>query len=305
MGFVATPSDPNWPSGASLLVKTPHPERRNVGLLGIPTFATSVTPRSAGDTPGAIRSALSRFSTWSFSDDVDLADHVALVDYGDVENPDGHDGFDRVRDAVAAFDEALDLRMILGGDNAATWHALRAIGGGSYVGVGLVTFDAHLDMREGVSNGSPVRQLLADGLDPEHVVQIGLADFSNSAVYANRARELGVTIISRDELRRSPVEGAVARAVALAGGGGRRVYVDVDLDVADRSAVPGCPAAAPGGLSADELRRMVRAAAAQRSVFAMDLTEIDLSRDSSDERTVRLAALLVLEALAGVTRRVP
>jgi len=305
MGFVATSSDPNWPPGASLLVTTPHPERRNVGLLGIPTYATSVTPRSDGDTPGAIRAALSRFSTWSFSDDIDLGEHVALVDYGDVEDPDGPDGFDRVRDAVASFDEALDLRLILGGDNAATWHALRALGGGSYVGVGLVTFDAHLDMRDGISNGSPVRQLLDDGLDPEHVVQVGLADFSNSAVYATRARALGVTLISRDEIRRSSVEEVVARAVALAGGGGRRVYVDVDLDIADRSVVPGCPAAAPGGLSADELRRMVRAAAAARNVFAMDLTEIDLSRDSADERTVRLAALLVLEALAGVTRRVP
>jgi formiminoglutamase len=35
----------------------------------------------------------------------------------------------------------------------------------------------------------------------------------------------------------------------------------------------------------------------------MDITEIDVGRDSHDQRTVRLAALLVLEALAGVRRR--
>ncbi len=69
-------------------------------------------------------------------------------------------------------------------------------------------------------------------------------------------------------------------------------------------AVPGCPAAAPGGLSADEMRRFVRAVAVQHGVSAIDITEIDVERDSADERTVRLAALLVLEVLAGVRRRI-
>jgi formiminoglutamase len=36
----------------------------------------------------------------------------------------------------------------------------------------------------------------------------------------------------------------------------------------------------------------------------LDLTEVDVERDSSDGRTVRFAALLVLEALAGVRRRI-
>ena len=75
------------------------------------------------------------------------------------------------------------------------------------------------------------------------------------------------------------------------------------MDAADRSVVPACPAAAPGGLSADEMRRFVRAVALQHGVFAIDITEIDVERDSADQRTVRLAALLVLEALAGVRRR--
>jgi len=168
-----------------------------------------------------------------------------------------------------------------------------------------VTLDAHLDLRDGESNGSPVRQLLEAGLDGRHVVQVGLADFSNSAFYASRARDEGITVISRDELRTVPIEVAVGRALAIAGAGGRRVYVDVDMDAADRSVAPGCPAAAPGGLSADEMRRFVRAVTSDARVSAMDITEIDVDRDAPDQRTVRLAALLVLEALAGVRRRQP
>ena len=304
MGNVATLSDPNWPSAATLLSDHPREGRRNVGVLGISTYATSVTPRSASSTPAAIRSAMERYSTWSFSEMVDLAEFVALVDFGDVDAPDAEGGAERVATAMSGWDPDIALRLILGGDNAATWHALRALSGGDYSNYGLVTLDAHLDMRDGVSNGSPVRQLLEEGLDAHHVVQVGLADFSNSPAYARRAHDAGVTVISRDVLHHEPVEEAARRAVAIAGAGGRHVYVDIDMDAADRMTVPACPAAAPGGLSADEMRRFVRAVAVQHGVCAIDITEIDVERDSADQRTVRLAALLVLETLAGVRRRI-
>jgi len=303
MGIVATSKDPNWPTAATLLSERPVEGRRNVGLLGISTYATSLSARSSTSTPAAIRAALERYSTWSFSEAIDLAETVALVDFGDVDAPDAAGGAERVAAALSGWDPSIAMRLILGGDNAATWLALRALSGGDYSNFGLVTLDAHLDMRDGASNGSPVRQLLEDGLDAHHVVQVGLADFSNSPTYARRAHDAGVTVISRDTLHHEPVEEAARRAVAIAGAGGRHVYVDIDMDVADRMAVPACPAAAPGGLSADELRRFVRAVSLQHGVVAIDVTEIDVERDSADERTIRLAALLVLEALAGVRRR--
>lgn len=277
--------------------------RRNVALLGVSTFATSVSKRSSVSTPSAIRKALQRYSTWSIQNGVDLAEHVALVDYGDVRDPDGEKGSARVAKALAKVAGDVELTIVLGGDNAATWHALRALAGDHFENYGLITLDAHFDMREGRSNGSPVRQLIAEGLDPHHVVQVGLADFSNSAPYARVAHNAGVSVIGRDTFHREDVVTIAQRALDIAGAGGRMVYVDIDLDVADRSVVPGCPAAAPGGLSADELRRFVRAMTSSKSVVAIDFTEIDVDLDSPDERTVRLAALLVLEALAGVQRR--
>ena len=38
-------------------------------------------------------------------------------------------------------------------------------------------------------------------------------------------------------------------------------------------------------------------------VRGLDITEIDASRDSEDQRTIRLGALLVLEAVAGYLQR--
>jgi formiminoglutamase len=56
-------------------------------------------------------------------------------------------------------------------------------------------------------------------------------------------------------------------------------------------------------LSADELRQAAFLAGANYKVRAVDITEIDPKRDSKDERTVRLAALLVLEIAAGYKTR--
>ena len=299
--MVPVTTDPHWPSAASLLGE-PVPGRRLVSLVGVSTYLSSVTPRSWHSTPVAVREALERFSTWSYRDAVDLAELVCVVDRGDVFDPDGEDATARVA-AALHLDPDADLRVVLGGDNAATWRALAGLAGDDLADWGLITLDAHLDLRDGVSNGSPVRQLLAEGLDGHHVVQVGLADFSNSPYYAARARDAGITVWGRGEVAERGINAIVDDALAIAGANGRPVYVDVDLDVADRSVVPGCPAAAPGGLSANELRLAVTRLAADARVRALDLTEVDVGRDSDDQRTVRLMAVLVLEALAGVGRR--
>ncbi len=300
MGSVSAP-DPQWPSAASLVTDQPLDARRCVNLIGVSTYLTSLTPRSWHSTPAAVREALGRFSTWSYRDSLDLADVVAVVDRGDVFEPDGEGGTDRV--AAVVRQSTADLHVILGGDNAATWHALSALGGDDLSEWGLITLDAHLDLRDGVSNGSPVRQLLDAGLDGSRVVQIAIADFANSPFYAARAAAAGITVWPRGVVSERGIAAVVDDALGVAGAGNRPIYVDVDLDVADRAVVPGCPAAVPGGLSADDLRTAVRQLANDGRVRAIDFTEVDVGRDSDDQRTVRLVALLVLEALAGVGRR--
>ena len=250
-----------------------------------------------------MREALDRYSTYSWLDDLDLADAIDVVDYGDVVAPDGPEGRLRVATAIAGIDPRCELLVVLGGDNSATATALTALGGHDLAQWGLVTLDAHHDLRDGHSNGSPVRELLVAGLTGASVVQVGIADFSNSTPYARDARDAGITVIPRHALRARPIADVVAEALEVAGSGGRAVYVDVDLDVVDRAAVPGCPGAAPGGLSPDEVRVATRLFAADPRVRALDVTEVDVERDADDERTVRLAALVVLEALAGLARR--
>jgi formiminoglutamase len=166
-----------------------------------------------------------------------------------------------------------------------------------------VTLDAHHDLREGRSNGSPVRRLIEAGLDPHRIVQVGIADFANSRAYRERAKDLGITVVHRDELHDRPISAVVAEALEIAGAGGGAIHVDLDVDVCDRSVAPGCPASLPGGLQAHELRRFARLFAADDRVRGIDIAEVDVQADSADGRTVRLAALCVLEAIAGLASR--
>lgn len=304
MPVPSLPNDPLWPRASAWLrpVGSAGPAGTGLAVVGVPTCLTSITPTHADTTPNAVRDALARYSTYAAEHDVDVAS-LRAVDLGDVVDPDGPEGEARVAAAVAGGLDSFGLLVALGGDNSATFSVVNGLFAASLPHCGLITVDAHHDLRDGISNGSPVRRLIEAGLPGRHVVQIGIADFSNSADYALRARELGITVVTRAALRGADLSALVSRALTIAGAGGGAVFVDLDVDVCDRAAVPGCPAAAPGGISADELRQLAFLFASDPRVRGLDITEIDASIDSPDGRTVRLAALLVLEAAAGLASR--
>jgi formiminoglutamase len=287
---MALPHDPLWPRAQSLF--SPGNESADVTLFGLPASQTSISPTSAHLTPDAIRSALLRYSL-AHSDSRVSLEKLFLTDAGNVASSDEDENstINQIRDIA----QRSKMIIAMGGDNSITYSGVKGTGA-----TGLITFDAHYDLRDGISNGSPVRRLIEAGLNGKKVVQIGIADFSNSPEYAQRALDFGITVIPRSSLRTRSAVDVWKQAVAIAGD---RVFVDFDMDVCDRSVVPACPAAAPGGISADELRQFAFLVGSATQVVGADITEIDSAKDSDDERTVRLAALVVLELIAGFSTR--
>jgi formiminoglutamase len=291
--------DENWPRANTLF--TAGLNASDFALIGIPAHKSSLSPTSANLTPGAIREALARYSTFAGSTKTDLT-KLAMVDLGDVTDPDFADGEAKVAASVENLLANHKLVMALGGDNSITYSVARGLWK-DLSKVGVITFDAHHDLRDGQSNGSPIWRLIQAGLPGKNIVQIGISDFANSAAYSKRAEDNGITVIDRAMMRSQSIEKIVTDALAIAGANGREIYVDVDVDVCDRSVAPACPASVPGGITADEIRNAVRLVAKDSRVRAIDITEIDAALDTPDQRTVRLAALLVLEAAAGVASR--
>ncbi|CAN2199736.1 SpeB Arginase/agmatinase/formimionoglutamate hydrolase, arginase family [Candidatus Nanopelagicaceae bacterium] len=285
------PHDPLWPRAASLFNAVENSES-DLTIVGVPAHSTSISETGAHHTPLAVRAALARYSLSHSNPLVDLS-RLTLRDAGDVNTPDVNE-----EETIAQLEKVIStsrLAVAIGGDNSITYSVARAAKTS-----GLITLDAHYDLRDGISNGSPVRRLIEAGLDGKKVVQIGIADFSNSPEYARRAKELGITVIHRSALRGHKIEDIWSRALSVAGD---NVHVDIDMDVCDRSVVPACPAAAPGGISADELRQFAFLIGSSSQVRSVDITEIDSTKDSLDQRTIRLAALAILEIAAGLSAR--
>jgi len=289
--------DPNWPRAAELFADNPA---AMVALLGVPAHETSISATRADTTPQAVRAALLRFSTYCTSHDQDLRE-LTVFDAGNVDGPDHDAGEQRVHEALKDLTDKFVIAV--GGDNSITYSVATGMWGSRINNAGLITFDAHHDLRDGKSNGSPVQRLVQAGLNGRNIVQIGIADFSNSPQYAQRARDYGITVIPRSELRDRSAQSVVAQALEIAGSAGGPIHVDFDVDVCDRSVVPGCPAAAPGGISADEFRDFAHMIGSSPQVTSVDFTEVDAQADSPDGRTVRLVAVSILELLCGLNSR--
>jgi len=272
--------DPLWPRAGGW----PAPSgRADVVIVGVPTWRTSITPGSAHLTPAAVRDALRRYS---------LESSLTIADADDLVDPDASPA--EAAAAIAALDASLVIAI--GGDNAATVPV--AVGRRADA---LVTVDAHHDLRDGISNGSPVRQLLEAGIPGPRMAQLGIEPLANSAAYRARADAAGITVVTRSALVGASLGSAMTAAID--GVAGERVHVDIDVDACDRAAAPGCPASVPGGLAAIDLRDAARAAGAHPSVVSIDFTEVDAALDTADRRTVRLVALCVLEAIRGFESR--
>jgi arginase family enzyme len=170
--------------------------------------------------------------------------------------------------------------------------------------VGLITLDAHFDMRDtsqGLGNGNPVRALREDGLPGKNVAQIGLASFANSAAMHRDALDGGHLVVTMDKVRRDGIASAVSTALAHVAHC-EAVVVDCDVDVVDRGQLPGAPGARPGGMAAHDFFAAVRQLAASPKVRLIDLTEWDPPLDSTDLSAL-VAARWVAECLAGYELR--
>ena len=130
--------------------------------------------------------------------------------------------------------------------------------------VGLITLDAHFDMRdldEGLSNGNPVRALIEDGLPGRTSRRSASRASPTAAKMHEDAVAAGNLVVTIGEVRaRRHRRGDRPRARpcrALR----RALVVDCDIDVIDRAQFPGAPGARPGGMA---VARFLRGGAAAR-----------------------------------------
>jgi len=291
----------DWPNLSELLVQAG--DGIPIGLVGAPLAAGSVTPGACDQAPGLLRRTLKRTGRY----DVDTGRELftPVKDRGDV----ALDGLTieqataPIREAVAASVADHALTLVVGGNNAVTRPAALALGI-PLDKVGLITLDAHFDMREtdqGLSNGNPVRALMEDGLPGANIAQVGLASFANTARMHLDALAAGNLVVPMGEIRRDGIDSAIDRAVGHLGHCDA-ILVDCDIDVIDRAQMPGAPGARPGGMAVADFFWAARRLASIARVRVIDLVEWDPPLDPSDLSALTAARWLA-ECMAGFEAR--
>jgi formiminoglutamase len=305
-----TTDDPYWPRASAWLAGDfVTSSSGGLAVIGAPLRLGSITPGRCDLAPAAVRSILRKFSCYDIESDVDLR-RLAARDLGDLPLADMklEDAFEPLRDAVRDALAGADAVVVIGGDNGVTRPGVHGVADSptnSLENCGLITLDAHFDLRDlsnGLTNGNPVRALLADGLLGENVVQIGIQSFANSQAYAEVANDAGITVVTMSQIRAHGVERLLTESLDALSERVEHIYVDLDIDSLDRVFAPATPGSRPGGLTPYELRRVAWLCGAHPLVRAIDLVEVDPTQDVADV-TVMATASCLLSFASGLLAR--
>jgi len=174
--------------------------------------------------------------------------------------------------------------LLVGGEHTVTAAGVRAVDPDLFV-----CLDAHLDLRREF-DGNPwshacVTHRALSTVD--HAVVVGAC--AGSEGEWERAAEGDVTVVDPEAVR----EGGAAAVVDAAGAAvsdltAATTYLSVDIDAADPGVAPGTGTMEPGGLSAREMRAVVRAVAPHAA--GGDVVEVN---DRDDGQAATLAAHLL------------
>ena len=290
-----------WPNLSDLLVD--GDDAVPIGLVGAPLAAGSVTPGGCDQAPAKLRATLKRIGRYDL--EIGRSLFTPIRDRGDVNLGilSIEQATDPIREAVAASVADHALTLLAGGNNAVTRPAVLGLGK-PLDKIGLITLDAHFDMRDlddGLSNGNPVRALIEDGLPGKNIAQIGLASFANTEKMHRDAIAAGNLVIGMGEVRSDGIDKAVERVLQHLAHVDDLV-IDCDIDVIDRAQMPGAPGARPGGMDVVDFFYAVRRLVSDHRVRVIDLTEWDPPLDPTDLSALT-AARWVAECVAGFEDR--
>ena len=234
---------------------------------------------------------------YSVRSGVDL-EKVAVHDSGDVDIvEDLVETLDRVRSVCSELLDAKKIPIMVGGEHSITKAAADALPENT----GLVSFDAHLDLRdeflgEKLSHATFMRRV-SERMGSEHIMEVGTRAFSKPEL--DFTKKSGLKMITPQDLRKVGIPKTAERIRGFLSGFSHG-YVTVDIDVLDPAFAPGVGNPEPDGLSTDELLTLVHAAM-ERNTVGFDLVEVSPHLDSG--QTAAVGVKVIFEAIAALSTR--
>ena len=272
-------------------------EKASFVFFGVPYDRTSTYRAGSRFAPGALRDVSANLELYSVRSELDL-EKVPIHDLGDVDTvEDLEETLDRVSSVWSELIMEKKLPIMAGGEHSVTKAAIDALP----KNIGLVNFDAHLDLRdeflgEKLSHATFMRRI-AESVGPTNIMEVGIRAFSKPEL--DYCRETGVEVVTPQDIRKSPIEKTAQRIRSFLSKFAN-AYMSVDIDVLDPAFAPGVGNPEPDGLSTDQLLTFVEAAMG-RNTIGFDLVEVSPQLDSG--QTAAVGAKVIFEAVAALSSR--
>lgn len=260
-------------------------------VIGVPFDATSTFRGGSKFAPVRLREASLNIETYSFRTGLDVED-FKIADLGNLHvTCDVRETLDR---ASSVSKELLDdekIPVVLGGEHTLTLGAIEGVNGK----VGVVSFDAHLDLRDEYSglktSHATFMRRVSELIGAENIFEIGTRAVCKEEL--EFAKEAGIDFTTTGEVMKKGVKTAskeLCRFLAEHSS----LYVSVDMDVLDPSFAPAVQNPEPEGLSYSQLIDLMEIVC-NNNITGLDLVEISPGYDGG--ATVIQGVKIIFETL--------
>jgi agmatinase len=272
-------------------------EKADYVIFGVPFDLTSTFRTGARFAPLAVREASLNIETFSFHSECDVED-LRIHDLGDLHVSNNVETtMKRLEGSVRDLLKACKTPIIIGGEHTLTLGAVRGVGGKD---TGVVSFDAHLDLRDKymdlTTSHTTFMRRLNETAKPAKVVEIGTrAVCKEELAYAKKS---GIQYYTTREIQERGTESAI-RTLRKALENCKRIYLTIDIDVLDPAYAPAVQNPEPNGMSTQTLLGLICSLCDDRTV-GLDLVEVTPPYDQGN--TAIQAAKILFETLCAVEK---
>lgn len=240
--FAFSQTEVNHPTGDE--------DKPQFGILGVPFDSTTSYRPGARFGPLFVREASYNFEKYNLFLNKNI--NVSVFDIGNLEAVPGN--FQKtclnLESVIRSLSEEGLIPLVIGGEHSISYGVIKAR---NISDVTILHFDAHMDLRneymgEKFSHATVMRRI--HDLNPSKIIQMGIRSASQEEV--DFARDNNIDYYTSPEITEnlSQMEKTIQQIHGP-------LYVTVDMDVLDPAYAPSVGTPTPGGISPQELEKLI------------------------------------------------
>ncbi|WP_338600865.1 agmatinase [Sulfolobus tengchongensis] len=264
-------------------------------IIGIPMDITSSYRPGSRFAPNSIRDAAQYIEFYSIRNDIDMGE-IGFNDVGDIVlHPSNvEENLTRIASVINYFQDNKKITISIGGEHTITAGIIKGL---RKEGLCLISFDAHLDLREEYMGYKYDHACVMRRISEYNVKIIEVGTRAVSKEEIEYARQNGIAYFTPHQIRLLGSK-EVARKIITSTQECKSIYLSVDMDGIDPAYAPGVATPEPEGLDPTTLLEIINLIADKR-VVGFDIVEISPPYDSSGITSV-LAARIILETASAI-----